>query len=275
MAKDATKPTEAKEKAKPEKKPSCFIIMPITVPDSRLADYGGDANHFKRVLDHLFVPAVEAAEYKPIRPDAKGDENIPARIIKNLETADMVLCDMSMWNANVLFELGVRTALNKPACLVKDDLTEGLPFDTATINCQSYRGTISSWDLAAMNEQVQQLTDHIVDAATTSSGENSLWKYYGIRSVGAPAEKGGLNDQIDLILRHVEQLRKDEAPAIALIERDLRRLLDNVTLGAKYDIEGKCCVYVNRGLAIQENDVLRKIFSAYPGVAYYTRLAYG
>ena len=53
-------------------------------------------------------------------PTASGSDLIHAKIIKNLETADLVLCDMSALNPNVFFEFGMRTALNKPAL---DDAT--------------------------------------------------------------------------------------------------------------------------------------------------------
>ena len=44
--------------AKEEKK--CFIIMPITTPDTYIERYRDGLDHFKHVLLCLFVPAVEA-----------------------------------------------------------------------------------------------------------------------------------------------------------------------------------------------------------------------
>ena len=52
MAKrDATMPEEPKK--------TCFIIMPITVPDWALASYRDGADHFAHVLHGLFIPAVK------------------------------------------------------------------------------------------------------------------------------------------------------------------------------------------------------------------------
>ena len=73
----------------PEEK-HCFIIMPLTTPDNMLIQYGNDEDHFYHVLDYIFVPSVEKAGYKPIRPIAEGADNIPAEIIKNLVTAELV-----------------------------------------------------------------------------------------------------------------------------------------------------------------------------------------
>ena len=115
MAKDEKKADSGNEKSDQEKKPSCFIIMPITVPESMAEIYRDGADHFKHVLDTLFIPAVEQAGFKAVKPTAKGDELIHGRIVKRLETAELVLCDMSTLNPNVFFEFGIRTSLNKPA----------------------------------------------------------------------------------------------------------------------------------------------------------------
>jgi hypothetical protein len=84
----------------------CFIIIPISAPAERVKNYKDDEDHFRHVLDLLFIPAVEKAGHTPIPPSATGADLIHAKIVKNLETADLVLCDISTHNANVLFELG-------------------------------------------------------------------------------------------------------------------------------------------------------------------------
>src|SRR4051812_33051724 len=80
--------------------PNCFIIMPLTTPDTYVNLYGNDKDHFIHVLDHLFKPAITKIEYTPIPPIAEGSDLIHAGIIKQLETADLVLCDISTLNAN-------------------------------------------------------------------------------------------------------------------------------------------------------------------------------
>ena len=127
----------------PEEK-TCFIIMPISVPEEAVDTYRDGTAHFTNVLDCLFVPGVEGAGFTAIPPQAEGAEVIQADIIRNLETADLVLCDMSSLNPNVFFEFGIRTSLNKPVCVVKDDLTQRVPFDTGIINHHEYRSSLVS-----------------------------------------------------------------------------------------------------------------------------------
>ena len=104
--------------------------------------YSNDADHFRHVLDHLFIPALEKIKMNPIRPIAEGSDLIHAEIIKNLEKADLVLCDASCLNPNVFYELGIRTALDKPVAIVRDDMTPKIPFDTTIINHHTYESAL-------------------------------------------------------------------------------------------------------------------------------------
>ena len=55
-------------KEMPEKK--CFIIMPVTTPSDMISTYNGDKDHFKHVMEALFVPAIKEAGFEPIQPIA-------------------------------------------------------------------------------------------------------------------------------------------------------------------------------------------------------------
>jgi hypothetical protein len=159
-----------------DKNPTCFVAMPITTPPEVLALYGNDKDHFIHVLEHLFSPAIVRSGHSVIRPIITGSDVIHASIIRNLEEADLVLCDISLHNPNVFFELGVRTALDRPVVLVKDDKTEELPFDTSIINTFSYNSYLNPWTLEA---QIANMSEHIKAAASQDAAKNSLWQYFG------------------------------------------------------------------------------------------------
>ncbi len=182
----------------------CFIIMPITTPDFALNRYNGDKFHFGHVLDHLFIPAIEKAKLNPIPPITKGAELIQGDIIKNLEKTDLVMCDISCLNPNVFFELGIRTALNKPTCLVRDDTTDNIPFDTTIINHYDYKSSLHAWELEG---QVESLTNHIKDTMKNTDGQNALWKYFGITMTAEPSkEKGNIEAKLDILSKKLESI---------------------------------------------------------------------
>lgn len=155
---------------------TCFIIMPITTPSKYVDRYKGDADHFIHVLEELFVPAIEYSDLEPIKPIVKGSEMIHAKIIKNLVDADLVLCDMTLFNPNVFFELGIRTAINKPVTMVKDNYTDKTPFDLAPVNYHQYDSSLSSW---VIDNEIENLSDHIDDCMEEDT-DNAIWKYLGV-----------------------------------------------------------------------------------------------
>lgn len=62
---------------------------------------------------------------------------IHKKIVQNLYNADIVICDVSAKNPNVMLELGMRLAFDKPTVIVKDDKTD-YSFDTSVIEHISY-----------------------------------------------------------------------------------------------------------------------------------------
>jgi hypothetical protein len=179
--------------------------MPLTTPPSVLPQYSDDQDHFLHVLDHLFRPAIVGAGYDLVKPIMRGADLIHAEIIKNLEQAELVLCDVSLLNPNVFFELGIRTALDRPVALIKDDRTTSYPFDTTMINYHSYDSRLAPWSLQA---EIQALQDHITATAQRASGRNSLWQYFGLTQRAQPAEiENPVEGKLDLVLRELSALR--------------------------------------------------------------------
>jgi len=186
---------------------SCFVIMPVSTPESFVPRYGGDDEHFRHVLDCLFVPAIRGAKLDPIPPITQGSDLIQANIIKNLVAADLVLCDISALNPNVFFELGCRTALNKPVCYVKDDLTGQIPFDNSMINHHTYQAALRPWSIG---DEIAKLSKHITESDEQSKGKNRLWQYFGIRAIADALKTEGRDkvDKMDVLIMQMESLKK-------------------------------------------------------------------
>jgi nucleoside 2-deoxyribosyltransferase len=180
--------------------------MPISTPESMLPIYNGDKDHFQHVLEHLFFPAIEKAGLKPVAPIAKGADVIHAEIIRNLETADLVLCDMSSLNANVFFELGIRTALAKPVCVLKDDATPRVPFDMTVVNYHAYLSALQPWTLS---KEIDAIAEHITHSRERSQGTNMLWRYFSMsQRAELSISKDPTGERIELMMTQMEGLSK-------------------------------------------------------------------
>lgn len=194
-----------------EDKPTCFIAMPIATREHEVERYDGDAEHWIHVMETIHVPAVEAAGFRAIRPVASGSHMIHGEIIKHLSFSDMVLCDLSSHNPNVFFELGVRTSLNKPVALVRDEHTS-LPFDTSGLNTHEYASTLRGWETGS---EVSDLTAHIRASAESCRGANPLWRHFGLTiTADKPDPEITSSDaQLQLMYEAITEMRGELAQA--------------------------------------------------------------
>ena len=110
----------------PESAPVCGIVMPISSID------GCNEAHWSDVHE-ILTEAIEDAGFEANLVSNADDVGIiQKRIIQNLYENPIVVCDVSGKNPNVMFELGLRLAFDKPTIIVKDDRTS-YSFDTASI----------------------------------------------------------------------------------------------------------------------------------------------
>ena len=195
--------------AEEDTRPTCFVAMPITTPP-QYAEALKDPAHFHHVLEVLFMPALDRAGYRAIPPVASGAQQIHAGIIRNLEQADLVLCDLSGLNPNVFFELGIRTSLDRPLVLVKDKMTERVPFDLSGINTYTYDETIASWSVAIERET---LATHISAVEIGHEAGNEMWQFFGLtkRATSAEIEGDPTQAKLDLILKEVTRRQSTSA----------------------------------------------------------------
>jgi hypothetical protein len=164
----------------PDQRPGCFVAMPISTPPALVNSYQGDDRHFEHVLEHLLEPAIELAGMQPISPLTQGANIVHAEIVDKIVRSDLVLCDMSALNPNVFFEMGLRTALNKPLCFLVDDLTKpSVPFDMGIVNYHVYQSSLVPWTL---EREIEELARHIRASMAHANGGNALWSHFGLQA---------------------------------------------------------------------------------------------
>lgn len=115
-----------------EKRDKCFVIMPISDQE------GYPVGHFTKVFEQIIEPAISEAGYEPYRVDSNLlSQSIILEIFNAIQDYPMAVCDLSSRNPNVLYELGLRQAYDKPVVLIKDEKTPRI-FDVSGINTIEY-----------------------------------------------------------------------------------------------------------------------------------------
>lgn len=125
-----------------------FVIIPFGTK----RDLSGFEIDFNKVKAELIDPALKATDFS----DSTTGElieagNIREDIFELIVEADLVICDITISNANVFYELGIRHALRKKrTLLIKCGSAQGTPFDLHTDRYLRY----AIDDLAAANKNL-------------------------------------------------------------------------------------------------------------------------
>jgi hypothetical protein len=115
-------------------KPIAFMVMPFAVKATRLTGDKIPAEvDFDALWERVYKPVLEGLGYAAVRADRDVGALMIRDMIQRLAVADLVVADVSMPNANVYYELGVRHAARSTGCvLVAADWAKPL-FDVAQI----------------------------------------------------------------------------------------------------------------------------------------------
>lgn len=109
----------------------CGIIMPIADTPGYIS---GHWQHVKLIVEEAIV----SAGFIPnLVSDADEIGIIHNRIVNNIYENAIVVCDVSSKNPNVMFELGMRLAFDKPTIIINDELTN-YTFDVGIIEHLGY-----------------------------------------------------------------------------------------------------------------------------------------
>ncbi len=122
----------------PEHRPHAFVIMPFGKKK------GGDGSpyDFNAIYTQLIKPTLEGAGFEPFRADEEASSgDILTDMFQELLLADLCLVDMSIDNANVFYELGIRHAFRKRGMVHIQAGRAYMPFDIFNVRTIPYHIT--------------------------------------------------------------------------------------------------------------------------------------
>ena len=216
-------------------RPLCFIAMPFG-----RKDVGGRSVEFDCVWHDVIEPAITASDMQPIRADEEYVGGIIHKpMFERLLLCEYAVCDLTLANPNVFYELGVRHAA-RPATTVlimADDVR--LPFDVAMLRTLPYRlGPDGKPTNAA--EDADKLGRLIAECRTNRHHDSPLYQLLdGITPLTVPSDRTDVfRQEADYAAGKKAELaraRKKGPEAVAAVRASLGRL-DAVETGVLIDL---------------------------------------
>lgn len=165
---------------KQKSKLKAFVIMPFVEKNP-----GRPTGFFEEVLRSLITPAGLDAGFKVETANRQGSDVIQSTIVNELLEAELVIADLTDHNPNVLFELGLRMAGDKPVALVKAEGT-GRVFDVDNM-LRVYEYKPHLWR-STVESDLPELVKHFKAAWENRSTDMSYMKLLRRVKTEPPAE---------------------------------------------------------------------------------------
>jgi len=223
---------------KEKEQPTCGIIMPISEID------GCSSEHWTEIYNILKDVSTNANFKCNLVSDADDIGIIHNRIIENIYSSDIVICDVSCKNANVMFELGMRLAFDKPTIIIKDDIT-GYSFDTSVIEHLEYPRDLRFATIIRFKEKLAKKLNATYEKSQKDPNYSTFLKNFGKYKIAHLEDKeitseNYLLSAIDDLKRDVRILRNQTNPNFEnnrIADRSIRRHLAKGTMETISDEE--------------------------------------
>lgn len=209
---------------------SCFVIMPI-------ADCEGyEKGHFAHVYNDIIKPAIEKTGFTAIRADEVKETNlIHLDILKKLIDAPISVCDLSTRNPNVLFELGIRQAFDKPVVLIQEKGTPKI-FDIAPLRYLEYSKEMKYHEVLESQKNLQEAIEATKSVENDTGNINSIVKLLALSSSAIIPNLDKSNKEV-IALDYLQAQMADLKMMMEMIVQDSRRAnLKRISIAAiEYD----------------------------------------
>lgn len=203
MTKDANVPATSKDQVDTRPLLTCGIIAPIAATD------GCTAEHWLQVKE-IFIEAISSItelRFSEARLVSERDEIavIHKSIVQALYNNDIVICDMSCRNPNVMFELGMRLAFNKPTVLVIDDKTD-YAFDTGVLTHIKYPRDLHYQTIKAFKKNLANAVTHTYMASLKTDYASFLSNFGEITPSKLDIKEGSFTE---VLLEKMDELQRE------------------------------------------------------------------
>lgn len=180
----------------------CGIIMPIS-------DFDGCGEQHWREVKSILTDAIKNAGFTAeLVSDADDIGIIQKRIIQNIYENPIIVCDVSGKNPNVMFELGLRLAFDKPTIIVKDEKTN-YSFDTSPIEHLTYPRDLRYLGIVEFKEKLAAKIKGTYDKSRSDPSYTTFLKNFG--EFTSPKLETKEISKEDYIIEEVRQLKKEIA----------------------------------------------------------------
>lgn len=178
---------------------TCGLIMPIA------ANEVGSVEHWLHVRK-IITDALNGTGFQVKMVSDSNEVNvIQNNIVTNIYSNDIVICDVSSRNPNVMFELGMRLTFDKPVVIIKDKDTP-YSFDVGNIQHLEYPRSLNYVEIQHFQQALKEKTLSTL-AASKVQGYSPFLSHYKIQHVSkVETEVVGRDDYLMSAINEIKSM---------------------------------------------------------------------
>ncbi|WP_339787117.1 hypothetical protein NSQ38_03375 [Paenibacillus sp. FSL R7-0313] len=241
------------------------LVMPIAPIDGCSTDHWLDV---KRIITEA-VSSMQGYSSEPkIVSEGNSSGLIHKRIVEGLYKSDIIICDVSCKNPNVMFELGMRLAFDKPTIIIKDDKTD-YTFDAGVIEHLQYPRDLRYKSIVKFKELLAEKVQATYEETQQDGNKSSFLKSFGNIQVASMNEEIVSTDQYIInslqdIQNEISLLKSNRNPVqeMAIIEtgKGYTRLKSIALKSAAFFIDQE--TFFQKNLTVEEIENLADVVTA-------------
>ena len=153
--------------------PIAFVVMPFGQKKTGVVGENVPVEvDFDRLWERVYKPVLARAGFDPVRADRDVGALIISEMIQRLAVSHLVVADVTLPNANVYYEIGVRHAAKERGCVLVGATWADPVFDLKQMRQLRFPLADGSVGDAAAEEARKALQDKIADL---SEGQSPVW----------------------------------------------------------------------------------------------------
>ena len=194
----------------------CFVIMGF---GEKTDNSTGKTLDLDKTYKNIIKPAAEQCGYRCVRADEiKQSKIIDRSMYGLLLCADLVIADISTYNPNAIYELGVRHAVKPFYTVILKDKDGNIPFDLSHTSIMEYRQIEKCIDVEEAKRCINELKRIIKNIERKRENDSPFYQY--IKSVTPPKMD---QEELDELIK---ELASEHESLFGIVE-EARRLKKN------------------------------------------------
>jgi len=230
--------SDTEEQTKKEK-----IKVGLVMPISEAKDF--IEGHWKDVQEILkgFLKEITNYDFECEMVSYSKEVNlIHSNIVKNLYESDLVICDISGLNPNVMLEMGIRLTFDKPIIVIKDKETD-YPFDIKPLEYIPYSRDLNYTKMLEFKRDFLNKIGATINEYKTNSNYSPFLKHFGSYKAMNLEKQYEFMDvmksDITTILDRISYMQKDIDIILDKNKREAERKFLKDALNKVYEIQRK------------------------------------